>query len=172
MKKLVFLIMILSFALCVKAQNIQKNEIFSKDVTIFEKSYNAILDDDIDSMYIDINLNKDYMPMYNISIIIDTVSGADTTVVYQLYGKVFDYENWTQISTATSSAISSQTVINLNNIAGATWQKGVDSTYVVKTLAGTPYRKLQTRIIRKGDDSTGEGILIKSLHCKLYQPQF
>lgn len=170
---MILMISLLMLAFTGVAQDVEKSEKLRVSESYLTTTYNSELDGTVDSMYIELALSKHYMPMYDIDVIVDTIAGADTTMTYQLFGKVFDSDSWTQISTATSSAIGSETIFSFTDLSGATWYNNpADSTYTLKTLAGTPYRKLQIRLIRTGDDYTGGGITVKKLYLKLYEPQF
>ncbi len=164
---------LLLFAFNGVAQDATKSHVFGINESYYATEYNYDMDGDTDSLYIEMTLNKHYMPMYDLDVVVDTTAGADTTMTYQLYGKVFDSDSWSQISTTLSSEVGSETTFSFTNVDGATWYEDQsDSTYTVKTLAGTPYRKLQIRLIRTGDDATGSGIIVKKLYSKLYEPQF
>jgi hypothetical protein len=133
-----------------------------------------------DTIQYTIYLNKEYPVQYYINMNLAPVAGADTTVVYTLYGKVFAGESWTQIATGTTSAVT--TTIN-SPISSFTATDYLASTLVFEadstvsgrlTSANTAsyYRYLMLDLQLSGNDSVGTGVKINNLEFKIWRREF
>lgn len=104
-------------------------------------------------------------------------AGADTTVVINVYGKVFEDDAWTKIQTATTSAISASTVVKTTFVEPIL-ATATDTVGTLGVTAGTitnpftsahAYRYWMVEYIIKGNDSVGTGVKLTKLEWKWYQ---
>lgn len=173
MKKFILLITVIFAFVGMQAQDLSKLITMKSANTLYEVDYTDLeLDGTVDSCYFTIIANKPYPIQWTINVDVDTVAGADTTYTYQLYGKVFDENSWTQISTTTASALAAAATISLTSITSPTSTFAADSTSVITSGYANYYRYLQIRIIRTGDDSTGGGIDIDAIRLKFWERKY
>jgi len=114
MKKLItFLIMFtLTFAMFAQVRTIRLRKVPSKDTYI---SYTGVAADtltaNLDSIRIPYFINKSYPMSWVINTTFDTIDGVDTTVVINVYGKVFSDDSWTKIQTETTGLIIASEIV-------------------------------------------------------------
>jgi len=114
MKKLItFLIMFtLTFAMFAQDRTIGLRKVPSKDTYI---SYTGVAADtltaNLDSIRIPYFINKSYPMSWVINTTFDTIDGVDTTVVINVYGKVFSDDSWTKIQTETTGLIIASEIV-------------------------------------------------------------
>jgi len=114
MKKLItFLIMFtLTFAMFAQDRTIRLRKVPSKDTYI---SYTGVAADtltaNLDSIRIPYFINKSYPMSWVINTTFDTIDGVDTTVVINVYGKVFSDDSWTKIQTETTGLIIASEIV-------------------------------------------------------------
>lgn len=109
-----------------------------------------------DTIRIPFLLNKDFPAHYYAKIKMKPIAGADTTVVVNVKGKMFDTDTWTLIETATTAAITTEVNTVLESMTDASWR--LDSLNLKPF-----YRQLMFELIIKGNDATGIGIEFEKL---------
>lgn len=172
MKKFISIsISLLIFAFAGFSQDITNTIGFAKGSTIYEKSYNIELDGTTDSAYFNIFLNKDYPVQYQLEFDVDTVAGADTLLRYNLYGRVFSDNSWTQIK-LDSATISAAATKSFTSVTSPTWTLNADSTITTTSGYASYYRYLQLRVMRAGDDATGGGIELNKVRMKIWERKY
>jgi hypothetical protein len=179
MKKLIFLLAIMFTFVAVQAQ---VRTLSTKNVTSANTyaSYTGVTADTIstnqDTLRIPFFVAKDYPMSYTINSTLAPRAGADTTVVINVYGKVFEDDAWTKIQTATTSAITASAITKTTFVEPvlATAQDTVSGAYnIAGTItnpftSATAYRYYMIEYIISGDDSVGTGVKLTKLEWKWY----
>lgn len=188
MKKLIGILILLVVAMAGFSQirTIKADKVLNPDVTSPSSvtwSYTGVAADTLtvlqDTLICNITLNKAAPSNYYIKVGLDSIAGADTTVVINVNGRMFDDESWTLIETVTTSAVTAEinTVIESMTDPDYTWTVAAaedvfnaDSTITVAARTVTPvpsvkpcWRQIQLEMIISGDDSVGEGIALKDI---------
>ena len=177
MKKLIFLFSILLFAVVASAQvrTLTTKNVFSDDSYV---SYTGVIADTIstnqDTLRIPFFIPKNYPMSYTINSTLAPRAGADTTVVINVYGKVFLDDAWTKIQTATTAAVSTSAVIKTTFVEPvlATSTDTVGGEFkVIGTItnphtSATTYRYYMIEYIISGNDSVGTGVKLTKLEWK------
>ena len=83
-----------------------------------------------DTIHYTLLLNKPYKNDYYFNITLDTIGGADTTVVINIKGKMFSSESYTLIETTTTSAIGSSTATAVESMTDADFTYALTMTQV------------------------------------------
>jgi hypothetical protein len=117
---------------------------------------------------------------YTINSTLAPRAGADTTVVINVYGKVFNDDAWTKIQTATTSAISASSVVKTTFVEPilATATDTVGTLGVTVGTITNPhtsamcYRYYMVEYIIKGNDSVGTGVKLTKLEVKWYYRKY
>lgn len=177
MKKLIFLFSILLVA---EVASAQVRTLTTKTVTSDDSyvSYTGVTADTIstnqDTLRIPFFIPKNYPMSYVINSTLAPRAGADTTVVINVYGKVFLDDSWTKIQTATTSAITASSVVKTTYVepvlATATDTVGTlgvtVGTITNPFTSATAYRYFMIEYIIKGNDSVGTGVKLTKLEWK------
>jgi hypothetical protein len=201
MKKLIALFFALIVAIGVMAQertltqyNFPKSQTYYKYTAVAADTLIATNQDTID---IPVYINKDFPVQWYANFQLDTIAGADTTVIVKVLGKVFADESWTDITNNTSSAVSAQidhAISLITNpslsIAIPSYSDSIDFTFnadstnvgylttdartltVTQTYTASYYRYLLFRLIISGDDATGTGVKLEEMELKLWERKF
>ena len=102
----------LTFAMFAQDRTIRLRKVPSKDTYI---SYTGVAADtltaNLDSIRIPYFINKSYPMSWVINTTFDTIDGVDTTVVINVYGKVFSDDSWTKIQTETTGLIIASEIV-------------------------------------------------------------
>ena len=104
-----------------------------------------------DTIDIPFYLNKRGGILYDARINVAPITSTDTVVIYRMYGKKFEDQAWTQISTANSSVVSAAVDLLITSVSARTY-----------------YRYLMIRLIILGSDSVGTGVKLNEAELKIY----
>ena len=145
MKKLIILFGFLGFALFVYTQDrtvgdnpqILRADILRSNSITYK--YDGVAADTLtsnqDTIHFPILINKSWKYDYYVNVVFDTISGADTTVVINMKGKMFSSESYTLIETTTSSAVSTDYVATaVESMTDADFTNTVSIASTVDTL--------------------------------------
>ena len=133
-----------------------------------------------DTIQYTIYLNKEYPIQYYINLNLEPTAGADTTVIVNLYGKVFSGETWSRVSNSTTGAITAETDYPLSSFAGtetmtSTLVFNADSTITglfTSANVASYYRYFMLELIITDDDSVGTGIDVNNIEFKIWRREF
>ena len=165
MKKILFLLVsLISLSLFAQKRTINLGAM-STDPTSDKyvyKSYNGISSDTLkpttqDTIWITFQPNKPMAFNYYIKSAFDTIAGADTTVMINVYGKMLSSESYTLIKsdTVSVSAAVSKTIENITSVDTLL----TDSTSFTKIgKLENYYRYMMVEYILAGNDATGKGV--------------
>lgn len=150
------------------AQTLTKSMMsLSKSATFYE--YTGASADSLsvnqDTIIFPFYVNKDYPIAYYGDITMSPISTTDTTATLQVLGKVFSDDNWSVISTETTSAISTNLKIVFKSITNL--QDTTDNAQLIKY-----YRYLGLRVIIKGNDATGTGAKVNRVRLKIWEVKY
>jgi len=177
MKKLIlFLAMFtMTFAMIAQERTLSTRKVASRDTY---NKYTGVAADTListnqDTIQIPYFINKSYPMSYVINTTFDAIAGADTTVIINVYGKVFSDDSYTLIQTATSAAVATELLVKtifVEPILAYAATFAADST-TTGTLtnphtSATCYRYYMVEYIISGDDSVGTGISIEKVEWK------
>lgn len=139
-----------------------------------------------DTIAYNITLNKSFPMNYYIKLGLDTIAGADTTLLVNINGRMFNDQSWTLIKATTTAEIAAAADIVIESMTESKFTL-VGTPYVMKqdtvgflnypadtifvpaiTYTHTPsiktcWRQIQVEIIYNGPDYTGEGIKLNSI---------
>jgi hypothetical protein len=188
MKKLIGILILLVVAMAGFSQirTIKADKVLNPDVTSPNSvtwSYIGVAADTLtvlqDTLIYNITLNKAAPFNYYIKVGLDTIAGADTTVVINIKGRMFDDEAWTLVETVTTAAITAEINTVIESMTDPDYTFGIaaaedvfnaDSTTTVAARTITPipsvkpcWRQIQVEMIIKGNDSVGVGIRLKDI---------
>lgn len=189
MKKLIAITILAFVALAgfSTVRTIKSDKLLKADVTSPHSvtwSYTGVAADTLtanqDTLIYNITLNKAEPFNYYIKIGLDTIAGADTTVVVNINGRMFDDEDWTLIETTTSSEIASAADVTIESVTDADFYFPAYNVPFTNPTAGTAdtleypiltpvvsinpfYRQIQVEIIISGEDFTGSGIKLTDI---------
>lgn len=189
MKKLIAITILAFVALAgfSTVRTIKSDKLLKADVTSPHSvtwSYTGVAADTLtanqDTLIYNITLNKAEPFNYYIKIGLDTIAGADTTVVVNINGRMFDDEDWTLIETTTSSEIASAADVTIESVTDADFYFPAYDVPFTNPTAGTAdtleypiltpvvsinpfYRQIQVEIIISGEDFTGSGIKLTDI---------
>ena len=112
MKKFIFILLAVVISFSITAQVRTLSTKYPKSTYI---TYTGVTADTIstnqDTLRIPFFYAADVPMSYVINSTLAPRAGADTTVVINVYGKVFEDDSWTKIQTATTSAITASSVV-------------------------------------------------------------
>lgn len=174
MKKILSIIILLIAAITGYSQIrvIKSDFVLKPDVTQPQSvtwAYQGVSADSLtinqDTLIYNITLNK-AVPMNSyVKVTLDTIAGADTTVVINLKGRMFDEESWTLIKSVTSSEVggSVSTVVETMTTPSFAMTFESDSTYSIVPSIKPCWRQIQTELIISGDDFTGKGVKLTGI---------
>ena len=168
MRKLFVIAFLMIFALTMSAQITYR---FPKNVTYYKydgKPADIILEDVRDSLAITVYLNKDYPVQWYAKTALSPVALADTTFGYAVRGKVFDEEDWTQISTGTGADVNEALTHAVSSTTADSYLFNADST-ITSTVGVQYYRYLQFVISAKDSSKIGSGIQLDDFELKIWE---
>ena len=127
--------------------------------------------DTIDYFIVLKNYNEGPIHFYA-QFVLDTIAGADTTVLITVQEKKFSNETYTDvIASAATSAIGSEVKVVKTSLGVITEFTetivATNTTRLVNTLLR--YRYLKFRLILPGNDSVGTGVKVKRVEIQFFQ---
>ncbi len=131
-------------------------------------SYDGAVEDTLtinqDTLLLYVSVNKPFPVNYYTRTVLDTIAGADTTVVINVYGKMLAGDSYSLIETATTSAITGEIATIVESMTDPDYALtfAADSTYTITPSIKPYYNYLKFEFIIKGNDSVGEGIKLES----------
>lgn len=155
-----------------KTKIINADKILAADVTApgsITCYYTGVASDTLtanqDTLIYNITLNKSTPMNTYARITLDTIAGADTTVIINLRGRMFNDESWTIIKSVTSTVIDSSVGVVIETMTAQNLAMGFksDSTYSIIPSINPCWRQIQTELIISGDDLTGKGVKLKGI---------
>lgn len=179
MKKLVFLLAIMFTFVAVQAQVrtlTTKNVSSGNTYTSYKGVTADTLSTNQDTLQITYFVAKDYPMSYVINSTLDTIAGSSTTVVINVYGKVFSDDSWTKIQTATTSAVIASAITKVTFVEPVL-VTATDTTGTVNATEGTitnpftsatAYRYYMIEYIISDDGNVGAGVKLTKLEWKWY----
>lgn len=168
MRKFLTIGFLMIFALTLSAQITYR---FPKNVTYYKydgKPADILLEDVRDSLAITVYLNKDYPVQWYAKTALSPVALADTTFGYVVRGKVFDEEDWTQISTGTGADVDAALTHAVSSTSADSYTINADST-ITSTVGVQYYRYLQFVISAKDSSAIGSGIQLDDFELKIWE---
>jgi len=197
MKKIIFGILFMLFALTMAtAQDYTRSVVNMTNATKTSLTLSATVDymdgATRDTIRYPFFLDKDYPVLFYFNSVLAPRAGADTTVTINVYGRVFDSQAWTIISscTSTTAAITASTATATSLLTEPAYtgtilydttkyslKSGGYNLYTAATTTGKTalsnyYRYIMIEFIIKGNDAVGTGIKLTALDLKLFRRYF
>jgi hypothetical protein len=183
MKKYLVFIMLLIAAFAMQAQDRSLTDrSFSTTQTYYE--YVGVAADTLtagqDSIDFEFTVNKEYPVQLYIASALKRRAGADTTVTVYLYGRVFNTEAYSLISSTASTLTTDQMNI-VTTVSEPSYTMAWDTTGVdIYTNEGTVtaaaianyYRQFKLVYVIAGNDAVGTGVKITGIKVKVWRREF
>jgi len=118
-----------------------------------------------DTIQVPFLLNKPYPCEFYAKLTLDTIAGADTTVILNTYGKMFSDDSYSLIKTTTTAAIAAEASTAIETMTTGNYSLTIDSDSLT-TVTGiiTPfYRYVMFECIITDEDYTGSGVKLTGL---------